>query len=83
MGRPKGVMGACPVCGMGMVCARVAWHGCRDEPGGHQAWGMGTGHAEVWCGVLGMSLEAVHVWLRAVEHHTVKGMSEHIDGGRR
>ena len=83
MGRLKGVVGARQACGMGMACAGVAWHGCRDEPGGCQAWGMGMGHTGVWCRVLGMSLEAVHAWLRAVAHHTVKGMSEHVDRGRR
>ena len=66
---------------MGMACAG-AWRRCRDEPGGHQVWGMGTGHAGVWRRVLGMSLVAVHTWLRAVAHHTVKGTLEHVDGGR-
>ena len=73
MGRLKGVVGARPACGMGMVCAGVAWHGCRDEPGGHQTWGTGTVHVGVRRGVLGMSLGAVHAWLRAMAHHAVKG----------
>ena len=70
----------CPACGMHMACAG-AWRRCRDEPGGCQAWGMGTGHAGVWCGVLAMSLEAIHTWLRALAHHTVKSALEHMDGG--
>ena len=45
-------------------------------------WGTGTAHAGVWRGVLGMSLGAVHAWLRAVAHHAVKGASNHVDGGR-
>ena len=43
---------------------------------------MGMAHAGVWRGVLGMSLGAVHAWLRAVAHHAVKGASDHVDGGR-
>ena len=56
--------------------------GCRDEPGGCQTSGTDTAHAGVWHGVLGMSLGAVHAWLRAVAHHAIKGTSDHVDGGR-
>ena len=44
---------------------------------------MENGHGARRGMVRGVRVEpgAVHVWLRAVAHHTVKGVLEHVDGG--